>query len=137
MIHTISKLAYYKITDPPTGPPPTYRQPKPTHRQLLLRPTDHQLTDMPSTDPPTTDHRLTDRSSTNTLITDLPTHRPPTHPPSYNWPPALWLSKLILTGVTTGLVLSITNFNSSFEMGTIYYWIHKIIYKMIGKKERR
>ena len=100
------------ITDPPAGLPPTHQLP---------------TNDTPTSAPPT--HRLTDRSSTDPPITNSPillkmANNPLTH----------WLTNLILTAI--GPILSITNCNSSFKMGTIYYQIRKIIYKMIDKKER-
>ena len=133
-------MAYYKTTDhrqTTDRRPPTLRQV--LHRQPAHRPTDmcstdppttttdQRPTDMCSTDPSTTDHRLIDRSSTDPPITDSPTQRP-----YYNWPTTLWLSNLILIGP----ILSTTNFNSSFGMATIYFWISKTIHKMIDKKER-
>ena len=94
--------------------------------------TDHRPTGRCSIDPTTTetDHWLTDRSSTDPPITDSPTHRP-----YYNWPTTLWLTNLILTESPLDQFLSTTNFNSSFGMGTTYYWIGKTIYKMTDKKE--
>ena len=95
------------------------------HRQVLDRPTNHRP---PTTEPPTSVlpthrqllHRRTfnrsptsDKCSIDSLITDSPT--------------LLQLTKNPLTQQsffnrgTTGPILSITNFNSSFGMGTIYY----------------
>ena len=107
--------------------------------------------------PLTTDHRPTNRSSTDPLTTDSPTSAPPTHrqpttdqptgapplhrSPTYQ-PTLLQLTNNPLTHqsdfnrVTIGPILSITNFNESFKIGTIYYHILKIICKMIDKKER-
>ena len=90
------------------------------------------------TKPPTTDHRqvfhqlpthlqvfhrLTERSSTDSPNLLQLTNNPFTHQSYFH-------------GVTIGPILSITNFNSSFRMGAICYWIRKIIYKMTDKKER-
>ena len=101
----------------------------PTHRQVLHRPlTTDSLTGIPPThQPPTNDHRLTSRSS-------LPNHWSPTHENSYNRLPTLWLPKIYLR-VTIGPIISIINFSLSFGMGTIYYGMCKIIYKMSSKNK--
>ena len=120
------------------GPPPTHRTPTtdrwptekcstdpsttnnrpPTHRQVLYWPTEHQQPTHRHVLHRPTDHQLTDSPTLLQL-----TNNPLTH-------------QTYFSRFTIGPILSITNFNSSFGMGTIYYWIRKIIYKMIYKKER-
>ena len=78
------------------------------HRQVLHWSINHQSTDKCSID-----HRLTDRSSNNPVITGSSTllqltNNPLTHQSYFN-------------RVTIGPILSITNFNSSFGMGTFSY----------------
>ena len=134
---------------------------QPTHRQPT---TNYRSTDKCSTNKPLTDnqHRPTDKCFTDPPTTN---NQPPTHLPLFHWlsnlrppthhqvlyrpkdhrftdsPPILQLTTNPLTqefysnSTTIGLILSITNFNSSYGMGIIYYWIGKIIYEMIGKKE--
>ena len=91
----------------------------------------------PTTDPPagvpTT--QGPPKPTTDSPTGPPPTHRSPTHRPYYNWPTTLWLTNLILTESPLDQFLSTTNFNSSFGMGTTYYWIGKAIYKMTDKKE--
>ena len=118
--------AYYKTTD---------------YRQV----TDHQPTSRSSND-----HQPTEKCSTNSPTTSnwSPTkrwwqvfHGPTNHRLTYP-PTLLQLTNNALTHqsyfnrVTIRPIISITNFSSSFWMGTIYYWIHKVIYKMIDRKER-
>ena len=93
-------------TDPPTTNSPT--GPPPTHRPPIHR----QLLHRP------TDHQLTDLPTLLQLITNPLTHR------------------TYFSRVTIGTFISLINFSLSFRLDTIYYWISKIILKMIGKKER-
>ena len=99
----IRRITKPPTTDSSTGPPPTHR-------------------------PPTTYHRPTDRSSSD--------HRPPTPEPAIGPPPThqspttdspTQLTKKPLTHetyfnrVTTGLILSLIYFNSSFGLDAFYY----------------
>ena len=119
MLYSTIPSIFRCITKPPsTDRPPTADNRPPTHRQVLYQPIDqrqptHRQFLHRSTDhrPPTqrqflhrrTDHRLTD----SPILLQL-TNNPLTHQSFFN-------------RVTIGPILSITNFNSSFEMGTIYY----------------
>ena len=65
----------------------------------------------------------------NSRLTDSPTHQLPTDrltdPLTTNHP---FIHQTYFNRVTIGPILSIINFNSSFRMGIIYYWIRKNIY---------
>ena len=121
-------MTYYKTTE--------YRQAT-DHRQPTTNPT----TSAPPTHRPTTERHVLHRPTEHLPLTsDSATGSPPTH-----WSPThrlidpltnLLIHKTYFNRVTMRSILSIINFNSSFGMGTIYYWIRRIIYKMIGKKER-
>ena len=99
----------------------------PAFPRVLHSPADHQLTDRSSTNPPThrqflhrpTDHQLTDWQTLLQLTTNQLTHQ------------------TYFSRVAIGPILSLIKFNWSFGLGTIYYWIRKIIHKMISKKKRR
>ena len=130
---------YWRMTKrPTTDMPSTTKNSLPTHKSSTNPPT----TDLPTSAPPT--HWQ--------LTTDPATSVPPTDwPPSYcqvfdrptdhqltDSPILLQLTtnpstrQTYFNRVTIGPIVSITNFNSSIKMGTIYPWIHKIIHKMIG-----
>ena len=117
------------------------------------------ITKPPTTDnrppiqqPPAIYHRPTDPSTTDPTTSDqptsvLPTHRSPTHQQVLQQSTDYWFTNPITTDkqpfdlpiyfkrFTIGTIFSVTDFNSSFEMGTTYYQIRKIISKMIDKKE--
>ena len=129
---------------------PTDHRP-PTHRKFSTDPatTDDRrpTTDRPSTNPPThrpvtTDSpkgppRTQQASSTNPLThrpTDPPTHRPPAT--GHRFTDSTDPHQTYFTESTLDQILSLSNFNLSFGLGTIYYCIHKIVPKMTGKKER-
>ena len=109
-----------------------------------------RITKPPTTDrSPTTDHRPTDKFSTDPPTTDPPISAPPIHrPPNQRQilhrptdhritdsPTLLQLTNNPLTHqsyfnrVTIGPVLSVTNFNSSFGMGTIITELVKLFIK--------
>ena len=90
----------------------------PTHWQVLQQPANHRLIDKCSTDRQSTDSP-THNYLPNDSHTYYNTNNPLTHQSYFN-------------RVTTEPIFSITNFNSSFGMGTICYC--KIFYKMIPKK---
>ena len=136
LIITLFRKVYCETTDhrqitvhrqPTTDPPtinhqangkcftnrPTTDNGPPTCWQVLQQPTNHRPIDKCSTDRQSTDS-LTHRLYYNT-------NNPLTHQSHFN-------------RVTIEPTFSITNFNSSFGMGTICYC--KIFYKMIAKKER-
>ena len=121
----LSTVQCWRITKPPaTGKSLTTDHRLTNHRP----PTPDPPTSAPLTHrPPTTDHRPTDQRVFH-RPTDSPTGFPPTHrSPTHRLTTLLQLTYNPLTHqsyfnrVTIGPILSITNFNSSFGMRTIYY----------------
>ena len=113
------KRGYYKTTDPPTGSPPTHWPP--AHQQVFNRLTDNR---------PATPRQVLHRPTNHRHLNHQPTnHRPPTHqftdPPTTGSPTQLTTNpsthQTYFNRVSTGPILSLIYFNSSFGLGAIYY----------------